>query len=282
MRTEPSRPEPNPAEHQLVIEPRKGWIAIDWAEMYRFRELLYFLVWRDVKVRYKQTVMGVAWAILQPLFNTLLFTLLFGKFGRLPTDGMDAMVFYYSGMLLWLFFSSGVNSSSQSLISQAHLLTKVYFPRLFVPTATIGVSMVDLALASIVFVGVVAFHGAWPDWTIVYLPLLLLIMIIGTLGTGYLVAALTVTYRDFRYIIPFVLQLMMFISVPVPMGQVPEKYRWLLGLNPMAGPIDGLRAMIRGYWYPDVLAVSSVMSVLLFVVGIFYFRKTERRFADIA
>jgi lipopolysaccharide transport system permease protein len=279
-----------PAEqHEMIIEPKKGWIGLDWAEMVRYRELLYFLGWRDVKVRYKQTVMGVAWAVLQPLFNTILFTFIFGKFGKLKTDDLPPTVFFYSGMLLWTFFAAGVNQAGQSLVTQAHLMNKVYFPRLFVPTATVGVGLVDLFLSSLVFMGVLAYFQTGPDWTVVFLPLLLLSMIVGTLGMGYLIAALTVTYRDFKYIVPFVLQVLMFVSVTIamsPPADAPapryQQYRWIFGLNPMAGPIDGLRSMLRGHWYPEIILTSAAVSVALFVVGLFYFRKAERRFADIA
>jgi lipopolysaccharide transport system permease protein len=269
---------------EMVIEARRGWIGIDWAEIWHYRELLYFLVWRDLKVRYKQTVLGIAWAVLQPLLSTFIFTIIFGMFAHIPTPGMPYAVFVYAGLLPFTFFQTGVNQAGLSLISQQNLLTKVYFPRLFVPTSSIGAGLVDMAISFGVYGIILASYRFVPSWQIVYVPGLLLLTILVTLGLGYLLAALTVSYRDFRYVIPFMLQLFMYASpVIFPVTLVPTRYRWILALNPLTGIIDGYRSAILGQpWHLPTLGISIATTIGLFIFGLFYFRKTERRFADIA
>ena len=269
---------------ELVIRARSGWVPIDWKELREHRELLYFLVWRDIKVRYKQTVLGVAWAVIQPIFGMVVFTIIFGNFARIPSDGMPYAVFVYAGLLPWTFFSNGVSQAGQSLVNQQHLLTKIYFPRLFVPAASFGVAAVDLAFSFGVLAGVMAFYRAAPSWGIIWLPGLVLLTAMAGLGIGLILAALTVSYRDFRFVIPFMLQAWMYLSpVVYPVTLVPEKYRWALALNPMAGIIDAYRSAILGTpWRLGTLAISAVVSVVVFAFGLFYFRRTERRFADIA
>lgn len=268
---------------ELVIEARKGWIPIDWRELAHYRELLYFLVWRDVKVRYKQTVLGAAWAILQPLFGMIVFTVIFGRLAQIPSDGLPYAVFVFSGLLPWTFFANGVTAAGQSLISQQHLLTKVYFPRLLMPTSAFGAPLVDLCIASGVFAIIMLCYGVAPAWTAVFLPLLVVMTILTGLGAGYVLSALTVSYRDFRFVIPFLMQAWMYLSpVVYPVTLVPEKYRWLLALNPMAGVIDAYRSAILGTpWKPLPLLVSAAVAMGTFIFGLYYFRKVERRFADI-
>ena len=268
----------------LVIRARSGWIPVDWAELWHFRELLYFLVWRDLKVRYKQTVLGVAWAVLQPVFSMVVFTVIFGRLAKLDSEGFDYSVFVYAGLLPWTFFSSAVGLAGQSLVNQQNLLTKIYFPRLFIPTASIGASLVDMAISTAVYGVILAWYRVCPSWQVVYLPGLVLLTVLAVLGFGFLLAALTVRYRDFRFVIPFMLQVMMYISpVVYPVSLVPVRYQWVLALNPMAGIIDAYRSAILGKpWNGTALAVSSAMAVGLFVLGLFYFRRTERQFADIA
>jgi len=275
---------PRPPLEQTVIRASRGWIGIDWPELWRFRELLYFLVWRDFKVRYKQTTLGVAWAVLQPVFNMVVFTIIFGRLAHLASDGLPYAVFVYAGLLPWTFFSAGVNLAGLSLVNQQNLLTKVYFPRLFVPAASIGAGLVDLAISFGVYAVILAFYRFPPSWQIVYLPFLILLTVLATLGAGLLLAALTVTYRDFRFVIPFMLQAMMYISpVVYPVSLVPKRYAWLLALNPMAGIIDAYRSAILGKpWNLTTLSVSTATTLILFTYGLFYFRKTERKFADIA
>jgi lipopolysaccharide transport system permease protein len=275
----------SPEIPELVIKPSRGWISIDWAEIWHYRELLYFLVWRDLKVRYKQTVLGVAWAVLQPLLTTFIFTIIFGKFVHIPIpDNLPYAVFVYAGLLPFSFFQTGVNQAGMSLISQQNLLTKVYFPRLFVPTSSIGAGLVDMAISFGVYGIILACYRFVPSWQIIYLPGLLLLTIMVTLGLGYLLAALTVSYRDFRYVIPFMLQVLFYASpVIFPVTIVPTRYRWILALNPLTGIIDGYRsAILRQPWHVPTLCISIAMTIVLFIFGLFYFRKTERRFADIA
>ncbi|MBI1335747.1 MAG: ABC transporter permease [Phycisphaera sp.] len=273
-----------PPVDELVIRPTKGWIGIDWKELWRYRELLYFLVWRDYKVRYKQTVLGIAWAVLQPVFNMIVFTVIFGHLAKIETDGYPYAVYVFAGLLPWTFFSQSVNLAGLSLVNQAHLLTKVYFPRLFVPSSSLGASLVDMAISMGVYAVILTIYQQVPSWQVVFIPFLVVLTIMATLGLGYVLAALTVSYRDFRYIIPFVLQAMMYLSpVVYPVSLVPAKYQPLLALNPMAGIIDGYRCAILGKeWNFTTLGISATTTVALFFFGLYFFRKTERRFADIA
>lgn len=279
---------------ELLIQPRRGWIAIDWKELFRFRELLFFLVWRDVKVRYKQTVLGVAWAVLQPLLSMVIFTVIFGNFadmkGKLPPGLQHAYgVFVFAGLLPWQLFAGGLTNGGLSLVSQQNLLTKIYFPRLFVPTASVGGALVDMAVAMGVMAVLMLWYGVIPYWGIVFLPALVLLTIIASLGVAYTLSAMTVTYRDFRFVVPFMTQILMWISfVAYPKEIIGDsKWEYLLALNPMFGIISGYRAAIFGdelaadfKW--SVLGISSAVAVGLLIFGLFYFRKTERRFADIA
>jgi lipopolysaccharide transport system permease protein len=271
-------------EHLTVIKARRGWVAINWAELWEHRELLGFLVLRDIKVRYKQTVLGVAWAVLQPVFAMLIFTVIFGRFAKIPSEDMPYAVFVYAGLLPWTFFSTSVTQAAQSLISQEALLTKIYLPRLFVPAAPVGGALVDLAISFGVFAVIMAFYRVAPGWGLAMLPGLILMTIVAALGVGMLLAALTVSYRDFRFVIPFMMQVWMYASpVIYPVNLVPEEYRWILALNPLGGIIDGFRAALldRPFDVPT-LAISATTSLGMFLFGVFYFRKMERRFADIA
>ncbi len=274
--------EPSPRE--LVIRPRPGWIAIDWRELWVTREILAFLILRDVKVRYKQTVLGVLWAALQPLFTMVIFTIVFGQLAKIPSEGLPYAVFVFAGLLPWTFFSNAVGQASGSLISQQALLTKIYLPRLFVPGSAVGGGLIDLGISGLVFLGIMVFYGMAPNWGFLAVPLLVVLTTAAALGVGLALAALTVTYRDFRYVVPFMIQSWMYISpVIYPVSAVPARYQWLLALNPMAGIIDAFRSALLGLpWNFTTLAVSSASSLVLLVFGLFYFRKTERRFADVA
>jgi lipopolysaccharide transport system permease protein len=268
----------------LIIEARSGWIAVDWRELWDSREILGFLILRDLKVRYKQTVLGVLWAALQPLATMVIFTVIFGKFAKIPSQGLPYAVFVFAGLLPWTFFSNGVGSASQSLLAQQHLLTKVYLPRLFVPASAIGSGLVDLAISLVVFVALMLWYGMLPAWGFLALPLLVVLTMAAALGVGMALAALTITYRDFRYVVPFMVQSWMYVSpVIYPVEVVPAQWRWLLALNPMTGVIDGFRSATLGRaWDLTTLAISSASAVVLFVFGLYYFRKAERRFADVA
>ncbi|MCO6045369.1 ABC transporter permease [Aeoliella sp. ICT_H6.2] len=276
-------------QEELVIEPKRGWIPIDFRELWRYRELLFFLVWRDVKVRYKQTVLGIAWAVLVPIFSVTVFTVIFGNFANLketlPAHLVNAYpVYVYAGLLPWLFFSNAISMGGMSLVSQQQLLTKIYFPRLFVPTATVSGSLVDMGLSFGVFCALMAIYGVVPAPTILLLPLLVLMVWSASLGIAYTLSALTVSYRDFRFVVPFMVQGWQFLSpVVYPTTIVPERYRLIYALNPLAGIIEGFRSCIFGTEVPwQMIGVSAVSTAALLVFGMFYFRKTERRFADIA
>jgi lipopolysaccharide transport system permease protein len=268
---------------ELVIEPRRGWVGIDWRELVHFRELLYFLVWRDVKVRYKQTVLGVAWAVLQPLLSMAIFTVIFGKLAKLPSDGLPYAVFVLVGLVPWTFFATAVGQSAQSLVNQQHLLTKVYFPRMFMPAAAVGVALVDLAISFGVLAVFLAIYRVGPGWGVAAVPLLVLLTLLVAMGMGLLLSAVTVMYRDFKYVVPFMLQAWMYLSpVVYPVSLVPRRLQWVLALNPMAGIIDGFRSALLGKeWNWGALGVSAAVSGGVFVLGLFCFRRMERRFADV-
>jgi lipopolysaccharide transport system permease protein len=268
----------------LIIEPKPGWIAIDWSELWKSREILGFLILRDLKVRYKQTVLGVLWGVLQPLATMVIFTVIFGNFAKIPSQGLPYAVFVFAGLLPWTFFANAVGAASQSLLSQQALLTKIYLPRLFVPASAVGGGLVDLGISFIVFIGIMLWYGMLPGWGFLVVPLLVVLTTAAALGVGMALAALTITYRDFRYVVPFMIQTWLYISpVIYPVESVPVQWRWLLALNPMTGIIDGFRSATLGQpWNTVTLAISTAMAVLVFVFGLYYFRKTERRFADVA
>lgn len=279
----PGRPD-EAALYETVIRPSKGWVPVDWAELYRGRELLFFLVWRDVKVRYKQTALGVAWAVLQPLMTLVIFTVIFGRYAKIPSEGFPYPVFAFTALLPWTFFANGVAQAGQSLVSQQQLITKIYFPRLFIPTATVGAFLLDFAISLVLFALLLAGYRVVPSWQVVFVPFLVALTVMATLGMGYLLSGLTVFYRDFRYVVPFMIQALMFLSpVIYPLTILPTPYRWFLALNPMAGVIEGYRSAVLGTpWDFPSLATSAVVCVALFVAGLYYFRKVERWFADYA
>jgi lipopolysaccharide transport system permease protein len=268
----------------MVIEPKKGWLAVDFKELWHYRELLYFLVWRDVKVRYKQTVLGAAWAIIQPVFSMVIFSVIFGNFAKIPSDGVPYPIFVFAGLLPWTFFSNAVSQSGVSLIAQTGLLTKIYFPRLYIPTSSIGVALVDLALSFVVYVAIMLWFMHLPGLSALLLPLLVLLVVMASAGVGYLLASVTVKYRDFRHIIPFMMQAWMYASpVVYPVTLLPEEYRWIMALNPMAGIIGGFRSALLNQpmdW--QSLGISSGVAVVIFILGLYNFRRSERWFADIA
>jgi lipopolysaccharide transport system permease protein len=279
---------------ETVIEPRKGWIGIDWGELARARELLFFLIWRDIKVRYKQATLGVLWAVLVPLIQVAIFSAIFGSglnlASQLSGPAKTAFpVFIFAGMLGWQVIARSLSEGGMSLVSQQHLLTKIYFPRLFVPTAAVGGALFDLMISLPVFVVALAIFQVAPSWTLVFFPLLVLQTAVLGAGLAYLLSALTVTYRDFRFIIPFLAQIWMwtsFVMLPVPQSFLGRPF-WQLffHLNPVYGIVSTFRAVLMDSyhgWSPSYLLSSIAITVGLFVLGLFYFRKTERRFADIA
>jgi lipopolysaccharide transport system permease protein len=269
---------------ELVIRPRSGWIAIDWSGMWSHRELLAFFMWRDVSVRYKQTLLGPAWAIFQPLIMMLIFTVIFGRFAKMDSEGFPYPVFVFAGLIPWSLFSQGMAQAALSLVNQQQLITKVYFPRLFVPIAAAGVFVLDLLISLGLYAVVLLYYGVMPSWGVVWLVLLIPLTLIATLGCGVMLAALTVTYRDFKHIVPFLVQILMFVTpVIYPIKLVDPRWQMLLSLNPMFGIVPAYRSAILGTaWNFSALAISTVVSLGLFVFAIFYFRKVERQFADVA
>ena len=256
-----------------------------WRDLWRYRELFYFLAWRDILVRYKQTAIGVLWALIRPLLTMAVFTLVFGKLAKLPSDGVPYPILVFAAMLPWQFFANAFTEAGNSLISNANMISKVYFPRLVVPTSAVIVSFVDFLISGVILVGLMLWYGYLPDWRIALLPLFILIAFAAAMGSGLWIAALNVRYRDFRYIIPFVVQFGLYVS-PVGFSSsiVPEKWRLIYSLNPMVGVIDGFRWAILGgnvtIFWPGFL-LSNTLVMLMLVTGIRYFRKTEKTFADV-
>lgn len=266
-----------------IIRPPRGWLSIRWAELWHFRELLYFLTWRDVKVRYKQTVLGVLWAFLQPFVQLVLFSIVFGRIAKMSSDGFPYPVFAYAGILPWQFFAESVNRSSASLLNSSSLLTKVYFPRLIIPLSAVGGCLVDFIVALVIFAGLIVYYGLPVNVGMLLAPLLVLMTLVPALGTGILLSAMTVSFRDFRYIIPFGLQAWFFMTpVVYPVSVVPEKWRFLLMINPMSGVIGAYRSVLLGspvQW--ELTLASAVGSVVLLCVGVYVFNRMERYFADL-
>ena len=276
-------PSGQPGHEEIVIRPRKGWIGIDLAELWRYRELLYFLIWRDVKVKYKQTVLGVAWSVADPVVSMIVFTVIFGKLAKISSEGFPYAVFVYAGLLPWNFFSSAAGSSVWGLVSSKQFLTKVYFPRLLIPAARVGCALVDMSFSIAVYAAILVIYGIRPSWGVVFVPVLVLLTAMAAMGYGCLLGALTVVYRDVRHVSKFLVRILMYLSpVVYPVSIVPQRYHWLLALNPMTGIIDAYRSAILGKpWNVPAVLTSSCVTVVLFVFGLLYFRKQERRFADI-
>ena len=275
---------PYPDEHLTIIQARPGWQIVDFAEMWRFRELLGFLVWRDVKVRYKQTVLGAAWAILQPFAQMVVLSVFFGRMVDMPTGGIDYPLFVFAGLLPWTFFSNAIASAAGSVVGNQQMITKVYFPRLFVPASAIGVGLVDFCIAFGMLFVLMLYYGRPPGLAIVATPLLMLCLTAAALGIGTLLSALTVAYRDFRYVVPFMVQIWMFATPAVYMDATSVGPRWqtVLPLNPAYGLILNFRNAALGRPLDAYsLAVSLAVTALVLVVGCLYFRRVERSFADI-
>lgn len=271
-------------EFDLVIEPgrlKKNY----WNDLKRFRELFFFLAWRDILVRYKQTVIGLAWSIIRPLLTMVVFTVIFGRLAKFPSEGVPYAILVYAAMLPWQFFSTSFSDASNSLISNSNMLTKIYFPRLIIPTSTIIVNLVDFLISFIILIGLMIWYQFIPSWRILLLPVFLALVLLTTLGAGLYVSALNVKYRDFRYIVPFIVQFGMYISpVGFSSNVVPDKWRLLYSLNPMVGVIDGFRWSILGgdtHLYLPGFLLSIGLNVFLLIFGIRYFRKVERSFADV-
>ncbi|MEO1428991.1 MAG: ABC transporter permease [Cyanobacteria bacterium J06632_19] len=256
-----------------------------WTDLWKYRELFYFLAWRDILVRYKQTVIGIAWALIRPFLTMVVFTVVFGNLAKLPSEGAPYPILVFSAMLPWQFFANSLSECSNSLINNANLLSKVYFPRLVVPTSAVVVSFVDFMVSGMILLGLMAWYNFVPTWRILTLPLFIAIAFAASVGAGLWLASLNVKYRDFRYIVPFIVQFGLYISpVGFSSSVVPEEWRLLYSLNPMVGVIDGFRWAILGgesKLYLPGFALSLGLVILLFITGIWYFRKMERTFADV-
>ena len=268
----------------IRIEPSRGWVSVKLSELWTYRELLYFLVWRDVKVRYKQTVIGIGWTILQPLTTMLIFTMIFGNFAKVPSDGVPYPVFVYTALLPWNLFAGALSRCTLSLVGNANLITKVYFPRLIVPASAVISGIIDFAIAFVFLLGIMLWFNIVPTWDAIALPIFLLLTLITALAVGLWLSALNVRYRDVGHTIPFLIQVWMFLSpVAYPASLVPEKWRLLYSLNPMAGVIEGFRWALVGKESPafELIAVSTAVVVALLLGGLVYFKRMERTFADV-
>ena len=267
----------------IYIQPPRGWVSLKFGELWEYRELLYFLTWRDIKVRYKQSVLGVGWAILQPLLTMVIFTVVFGKFAKVPSDNLPYPIFAYAALLPWQYFASAIGRGGVSVVGSANLISKVYFPRLVVPLAAAIAPLVDFAIAFVILLGMMFFYGIVPTWGILLLPVFLLLAFLTALAFSLWLSALNVKYRDVGHLIPFLVQAWLFISpVAYPSSLVPDPWRLLYGLNPMAGVIEGFRWALLGSQAPDVLILISSAAVLVVLVsGLYYFQKTQETFADV-
>ena len=271
--------------HVVRIGPARGWQAINLAELWEYHELFYFLTWRAVKIRYKQTLLGVAWAVLQPLGMMLVFTLVFGRLVKVPSDGAPYPIFVYTALLPWQLFSRAVADSASSLVTDQRTITKIYFPRLIVPTSSVLAAMVDLAIAGVLIVGLMFLYGIVPSLQVLWLPAFVLLMFVTSLGIGLWLSALNMEFRDVQYLVPFFNQAMIFLTpVVYPASLVPEQWRSLYSLNPMVGVVEGFRWSLldTGSGPGAALGVSIAMASALFVSGLFFFRQRERVFADVA
>jgi lipopolysaccharide transport system permease protein len=266
----------------IYLRPIKGWVALNLRDLWKYRELIYFLSWRDVKVRYKQAVLGIAWAILQPFVTMVIFTLVFDNLTKMPSDGIPYPLFSFAGLLPWQFFQAALQRSSISLVGNANLLTKVYFPRLSIPLASVMASLVDFAFSFIILIGMMIYYKVWPSWNMLWLPLFVLLALATAMAVGVWLSALNVQYRDIQHMVPFIITAWMYASpVVYSATAITGKWQIIYGLNPMAGVIQGFRYALLGTQPPSAMIAVSVAVVLaLLVSGLIYFRRMERTFAD--
>jgi lipopolysaccharide transport system permease protein len=269
---------------ELTIAPPKGWHDLNLTELWHSRELLYFFVWKDVKIRYKQTAIGAAWAILQPLLTMLIFTLFFGRLAKIPSEGLPYPLFYYCALLPWMYFASSLQNATNVIVEQQRVITKVYFPRLVLPLSAVTSPLLDFAIGCSILVLMLIHYRVHPTLALLALPLFLALAILTALGAGLFLSAMNAMYRDVRYVVPFLIQFWMLLSpVAYPSGLVPARWRWLYGLNPMAGIIEGFRWSLTGSGEPPsaLLAASSAAVVLVVIGGTIYFQKMEGIIADV-
>lgn len=276
-------PHPEPAP-LTIIRPARGWHDLNWRELWAYRELLYFFVWRDIKVRYKQTIIGVGWAVLQPFLTMVVFSVFFGVLAKMPSGGLPYPIFYYSALLPWMYFANALSSATNSMVENQRVITKVYFPRIILPLAAVLSGLVDWGIAFVLLIGMMMYYGLAPTATVLWLPFLLLLTVATALGVGLWLSALNAIYRDVRYAVPFFIQFWMLASpVAYPSSVVPDRWRWLYGLNPMAGVIEGFRWALTGYGQPPgpLLLVSAAAVLMLLGGGWLYFQKAEGTIADV-
>ncbi|MFQ5604265.1 MAG: ABC transporter permease [bacterium] len=269
---------------EIIIQPSKGWVSLKINELFEYRELFYFLVWRDIKVRYKQTVLGAAWAIIQPFFTMVVFSLFFGKFAKIPSDGVPYPIFAFAALVPWTFFANGLNMASNSLVASANMIKKVYFPRLIIPVSSVMAGVVDFVLAFLVLLLMMLYYGLMPTLNIICLPLLLVLAFVTSLGTALWLSAMNVQFRDVRYTLPFLTQFWLFATpIAYPSSLLHEPWRTLYGINPMAGVVEGFRwALLGTDTAPGaIIIVSSFVAVGLLLSGALYFRRMEKTFADV-
>jgi lipopolysaccharide transport system permease protein len=266
-----------------LIRPSRGWVALNLRDLWQYRELLYFLTWRDIKVRYKQTILGAAWAVLQPFFTMVVFSVFFGRLAGVPSDGIPYPIFAYCALVPWSFFAGALDRAGNSLVGSANLITKVYFPRLAIPLSAVLAGLLDFGIAFVVLLAMMLYYGIVPTAAVITLPLLLLLAVVTALAMGLWLSALNVQYRDVRYTIPFLTQFWLFATpIAYSSSLVPEQWRDLYGLNPMAGVVEGFRWALLGKEPPGpLMAVSAMVVVVLLVGGLYYFRRMEKTFADV-
>jgi len=268
----------------LRITPPSRWWALPLRELWEYRELIYFFVWRDIKVRYKQTAIGAAWAVLQPFLTMLVFSLFFGRLAHIPSQGLPYPIFYYSALLPWMYFAAALQNATNTIVENQRLITKVYFPRLVLPFSSVLSGLVDFGISFLMYVAMMFYYGIRPGWALFMLPVFLLLSVLTALGVGLWLSALNAIYRDVRYVVPFLVQFWMFASpVAYPSSLVPAKWRWLYGLNPMAGVIEGFRWSLTGHGDPPgrLMLVSTAVVVVALLSGVAYFQKMETTVADV-
>jgi len=267
----------------VTICPSRTWVALNLRDLWVYRDVLYFLMWRDIKVRYKQTLLGVAWALIQPLLTMLIFSLFFGKLAAIPSDGIAYPLFAYSGLVPWTFFANAVSSGGNSLIGNPSLITKVYFPRMLIPCAAVGAGLMDFAITFAFLLILMSLYGVAATWSLLMVPVLIILTTLLALGLSLWLAALNVRYRDVRYALPFLIQLGMFATpIIYPASLVPAEWRWVLALNPLAGLVEGYRSALLGReWHWLVFWISSGVTLVSFVVSAYVFRRMEKSFADV-
>jgi len=273
-----------PLSYELIIKPKYGFFDINWQEIIEYKELLYFLALREIKIRYKQTVMGAGWAVLQPFFTMIVFTLIFSGIANIPSDGIPYPIFSYSGLILWVYFSNALTLSSNSLVGNTALLSKVYIPRLFIPTAPCLAGVIDYVIAMTILVLMMVYYLFIPNITILILPIVVFFTFLLACGLGYWLSSICVKYRDVKFVMPFFIQLFMFVSpVIYPADIVGENFRWLLDLNPLTGLINAHRACLLGHMPVDWfgLGTSIIITIIILITGILYLKNTEKYFADL-